>query len=396
MAAGRLVDELLRLSAPYRITVIGDEPQGSYNRILLSSVLAEETTVANVIQKDANFYATQKITFLGGQRVVAINAEERSLTLSSGNPLHYDELVIATGSRPATIPAQSKSPVGVMAFRTLDDVATMIQTVTPQTHALVVGGGLLGLEAAYGLAKRGATVTLVHRSHHLLSRQLDPQAGAYLKAEMAERNIRFQLGTEVATFDGGMQLTGVTLTNGQTIECSLAVVATGITPNTELAHTANLATARAIIVDEALRTSVEHISALGECSEYQNTTFGLVDPIWRQCECLAQRLAGLAYTPFDLQPVATKLKVSGVSVFSAGEHLTQPEHRCLVINDPKNRTYRKLLLKGNQLVGIVLYGDTRDGLFYFELMNSGRDVSADVNTLLFGQAYCQTLTGQVA
>lgn len=389
MAAGRLVDELLaQTQLPYRITVIGDEPEGSYNRIMLSAVLAEEMQESAIIQKDRAFYRANNVRFLAGQRVQAVDADAKRLHFQEGPSLAYDHLILATGALPARIPAKNQHLAGITHFRTLADVRQMKTASSKGTDALVVGGGLLGLEAAYGLAEQGMRVTLVHRASHLMSRQLDRGAGDYLKGVMRAKNISFELCAEVDEFIGSDQVTGAVLSNGKTLNCSLAVIATGIRPNCSLAESARLATGAGIRVDDRLLTTNPDISALGECCEFEGTTFGLVEPIWRQCRVLAARLAGKAGEPFSLQPVATKLKVSGVQLFSAGEFATQSHHRELLLNDAKHQSYRKLLLRDNRIVGIVLAGDTRDGQFYFDLLQAKVDIGNQGHKLLFGQPHC--------
>ncbi len=390
MAAGRLLDELLaRKPRHLEITVVGDEVQGSYNRIMLSPVLAGATDVAAIIQKPAQWYAEQGIRFIAGVRATEILREARCVRLSDGAIVPYDELVLATGSRPASIPARNQQLEHIYSFRTLDDVAAITQRAHGVCHAVVVGGGLLGLEAAYGLACQGVEVTLVHRSEWLLNRQLDAAAGACLQRVMEARNIRFVLGREVVSFEakpGQSQVASVRLSDGSEQACQLAIIATGITPNSELGEQAGLSCQRAILVDSMLQSSDPAISALGECCEHAGHTYGLVEPIWRQCCSLAARLCGEAAPSFSNQPIATKLKVSGVQVFSAGEHLTQDGLQALVLSDPHQHIYRKLLLDHGRIVGIVLFGDTRDGQHYFELMQQGVDVSAVRDQLLFGQA----------
>lgn len=389
MAAGRLVDEILAKKANgFEITVIGEEPQGSYNRILLSSVLAGDAPESQVIQKDALWFAEAGIVFLGGCRVTRIDALNKTLSLHDGTLIGYDELVISTGSSPSSIPAKGQHLDNILHFRNLDDVRKMSDLAERGGNAVVIGGGFLGLEAAYGLACKGMPVTLVHRSNHLLSRQLDARAAQYLKALMEGKNITFALGTEVQSFNGVSQLESVTLTNGKTIDCTTAVIATGIQANTEVARGSGIEVGRGIVVDEYLQTNQPHVSALGECCEFAGTTFGLVEPIWDQCVVLAARLAGASSRPFSLRPIATKLKVSGVQLYSAGDYLTDPAHREIVLDDPANGIYRKLLVKNNCIVGVVLFGNTQDGNFYFDLMQNKTDISTMMPMLIFGRNYC--------
>jgi len=397
MATGRLLDELSCHQHHWHITVIGDEPEGSYNRIMLSPVLAGETDADAIIQKDANWFATQKIDFLCG-RVSAINRQSRKLTLAGGQELAFDHLVLATGSSPAQIAAANQQLTGIFSFRTLQDVDVIADQAGQSRSALVVGGGLLGLEAAYGLALKGIPVTLVHRSHWLLNRQLDKASGMALQKLMESKGISFRLGTEVDSFSGQQgRVESACLTNGEILDAELVVIATGISPNTSLAQAAGLSCHRAVEVDDRMMTSDSAISALGECCEFEGHTFGLVEPIWGQCETLAAHLAGRQARPYCLKPVATKLKVSGVQLFSAGEHMTRAEHRELVMSDPASGVYRKLLLTDNRIVGIVLFGDTRDGQHYFDLMQDRADVGDQLPLLLLGKHFLinkEALPGQ--
>lgn len=395
MATGRLLDELLKRDLHrYKVTVIGDEPQGSYNRIMLSPVLAGEMTEQSVLTKPREWYQEQGIEFVGGARVTRIEPQEQWVCTDIGQKFHYQELVLATGSRPARIGAANQHLEHIYSFRTLEDVqrigTSAQQAQSGNASALVVGGGLLGLEAAYGLACKGLKVTLVHRSAWLLNRQLDATAGAFLRAVMEHKNIHFELGTEVEAFQGDSFVQAAQLKNGTRVPCDLAVIATGISPNKELGLAAGLQGERGIQVDEQMRTSLPGISALGECVQFVDATFGLVEPIWAQCITLAERLCEGEPKAFVNAPVATKLKVSGVQLYSAGEHLTREDHRELVYKDPVGGVYRKVLLRDNRIVGIVLFGDVRDGQEYFTLMQTQQDVSPWLPHLVLGQAFYQT------
>lgn len=392
MAAGRIVDELMiRAPERFNITVIGDEPQGSYNRIMLSPVLAGEATAQSIVQKPAAWFAENGIRFMAGVRVVRINRSAKTVECDNDESVAYDHLIMATGSRPARIPARNQDIAGVMAFRTLDDVDTILTLGETAQHAIVVGGGLLGLEAAYGMAVRGIDVTLIHRSGWLLNRQLDGTSGDLLANVMTHKGVRFRLSAEVDCFNGQRHVESVTLSTGETLPCDIAVIATGITPNAELGIDAGLAGQRGIEVDDYLATSDPNISAIGECSEHNGQTFGLVEPIWQHCISLADRLALNVRTAYKNTPVATKLKVSGVQVFSAGEWLTNETHRELVYSDVARNTYRKLLLRDDRIVGIVFFGDVRDGQYFFELMEHAVPVAEALPQLLMGRAFCSAL-----
>lgn len=395
MASGRLLDEMLKRDrATWQITVVGDEPWGSYNRIMLSAVLAEEIEQAAIISKPPHWFVDNDVNFVGSTRVQAIDRQRMELVTDRGDRIAYDELVIATGSCAARIPAKNQTLRNICSFRTIDDTQRISSICTASLSekpaALVIGGGLLGLEAAWGIAKKGIPVTVIHRNNSLLNRQLDSMASVYLNKLMSHKNIDCILNDEVVEFTGSHKVDGAILKSGRRLDCTMAVIATGIKPNKELGLQAGLAGTRGIAVDEFMQTSDENISALGECVEHNSVTYGLVEPIWRQCGTLADRLCGNRLMPYAEQPIATKLKVSGVNLFSAGEVVTRPHHRELLVTDPANSVYRKLLLEGNRIVGIVLLGDTRGGAGYFNLMQRRQDVSACLMSLALGQTVIDT------
>lgn len=404
MATGRLLDEIItRAPNKYAITVIGEEAQGSYNRILLSTVLAKETHYENIIQKTPQWYQDNDITFISSTRVTDIVRSTKTLKTEtyhndnfsdiSQGQLQYDEVILAVGSRAAKIPAKNQNIQGIFSFRTIRDTQKIESFAKDHKNAVVIGGGLLGLEAAYGLASTGVKVTLIHRNKWLLNRQLDLVAGNMLKQVMAEKNITFVLGEEVVRFDQLMDsnnkatLSGIELTNGEYRKADIAIIATGITPNSELGDSCGLAVDRAIVVDDYMQTSDKHISALGECCQHKNATFGLVDPIWKQCESLAIRLTSLNLQKFKNVPVATKLKVSGVQLFSAGIVESSEKTQTYTLCDNNARIYRKLIIENNMIVGIVLFGDVSSGMDYFELMQNKTPVKMHLPELLLGTEY---------
>lgn len=405
MATGRLLDEILeRTPGQYAITVIGKEPFGSYNRIMLSSVLAGDTTIDGIIQKTPQWYKDNDIKFISDSLVTDIDSENKKLTIEHNQhffeekTLPYDELVIAVGSRSAAIPAKNQNIKGLFNFRDIRDTK-QIQAFANQSSAnesksaLVVGGGLLGLEAAYGLAISGVKVTLIHRNQWLLNRQLDKVSGTMLKTIMAAKNINFVLGHEVAKFESKLNtlgeevLCGAELTNGEIIKAEMGVIATGITPNKELATSAGITVERAIVVNDFMQTSNKHISALGECCQHKNSTFGLVDPIWSQCKSLAQRLCLGHLSAFKNAPVPTKLKVSGVQLFSAGIVESSATTQSFVLTDKKSSTYRKIIVENDVIVGVVLFGDVSSGMVYFDMMQSKQKVMHAMPELLIGHEF---------
>ena len=404
MATGRLLDEIInRTPNYYQITVIGKEHFGSYNRIMLSAVLAGDATIDSIMQKPPAWYKEHNINFLSGNLVTHINKETKVVELASLVHINYDELIIATGSRTAKIPAKNQDIEGIFNFRDIADTQK-IQAFANQENvgskqAIVIGGGLLGLEAAYGLAKSGVEVTLVHRNKWLLNRQLDKVSGNMLQSIMEQKNITFALGYEVASFENIVErnlagnqniLSGVTLTNGEFISAQMAVIATGITPNKELAETASIDVERAILVNDYMQTSDPSISALGECCEHNRATFGLVDPIWSQCITLAERLCNNVKKPFQNAPVPTKLKVSGVQLFSAGDVEVSEGSQCFTLLDKKALIYRKIIIKNGKISGVVLFGDVRSGMAYFEMMQQQTAVNSMMPELLIGDEFVTT------
>lgn len=409
MATGRLLDEIIkRTPHKYQITVIGKEHFGSYNRIMLSAVLAGDATIDSIMQKSLAWYKAHNINFLSGCVVTYINKEKKYVDLASDTQIHYDELIIATGSRTAKIPAKNQEIAGIFNFRNIADTekiqAFAKQAGTSSKQAVVIGGGLLGLEAAYGLALSGVEVTLIHRNKWLLNRQLDKVAGVMLQSIMEQKNIKFALGHEVAAFENikgqssttqplansaeqTEELSGVTLTNGEFISAQMAVIATGITPNKELAEISNIDFNRAILVNDYMQTSDTSISALGECCEHNQATFGLVDPIWAQCITLAERLCNNVEKPFKNAPVPTKLKVSGVQLFSAGDVEVSDDSQCFTLLDKKALIYRKIIVKKGQVSGVVLFGDVSSGMAYFTLMQQKVIVTPMLPELLIGEEF---------
>lgn len=404
MATGRLLDEIIkRTPNKYQITVISKEHFGSYNRIMLSAVLAGDATIDSIMQKPPAWYKAHHINFLSGGVVTYINKEKKYVDLASGEQIDYDELIIATGSRTAKIPAKNQNITGIFNFRNIADTekiqAFTKQAGTTKKQAVVIGGGLLGLEAAYGLALSGVEVTLVHRNKWLLNRQLDKIAGVMLQTIMEQKNINFVLGHEVAAFESNIdqsleadnekteKLSGVTLTNGEFICAQMAVIATGITPNKELAQTSSIEVNRAILVNDYMQTSEPFISALGECCEHNNATFGLVDPIWAQCITLAERLCNNLEKQFHNAPVPTKLKVSGVQLFSAGDVEVSEDSQCFTLLDKIALIYRKVIVKNGKISGVVLFGDVSSGMAYFDLMQQATIVTSMLPELLIGEEF---------
>lgn len=389
MAATRLVEELTtRAQGKYAIAVVGDEPSLAYNRVLLSSVLAREVAAEDIELKRAEWWRDRGVTLVYGQRAVEIDTRQRFVRLRGGARLGYGKLVIATGSEAARLPLPGADLPGVVTFRDKSDVATLLERARPSARAVVVGGGLLGLEAAYGLMKAGMHVSVVHLMDRLMERQLDPRAGELLKQAIEARGIEVVLNAESEAIQGRRKVAGLKLKDGRDIAADLVVMAVGIRPCVQLARDAGLDVGRGIVVGDDLATSAPDVYALGECAEHRGVCYGLVEPAYEQARVLARNLAGenARYTGSLL---STNLKVSGVSVFSAGDVLGATNTDSIVLSDPGRSTYRKLVIGKDRLEGAVLVGDTSDALWYLDLIRSGRPVSDLRNDLVFGRAFAK-------
>lgn len=389
MAAARFVEELTaRALGRYSIAVLGDEGKLAYNRVLLSSVLADEAEVSDIELKSAAWWEKRGVTLLYGKPAIAIDPSLRRVKLQGGVTIPYTRLVIATGSRAIRLGAPGMELPGVLTFRDLSDVSAIREGAAKGTRAVVIGGGLLGLEAAYGLAKAGAKVTLLHLMDRLMERQLDLRAAAMLKKAVEARGVEVLLQAETARVEGQKKVEAVVLTDGRRIAADMVVVAVGIRANTDVARTAGVAINRGIVVDDGLQSSLPDIHAIGECAEHRGVCYGLVEPAYEQARVLAQRLAGedAAYRGSLL---FTNLKVSGVNVFSAGDFLGADGTEQIVLSDPGLNSYKKLVIRDGRLAGAVLFGDTADSLWYLDLMRSGRPVGAFRNALAFGRAFAE-------
>lgn len=388
MAGLRFIEELMA-SAPerYGVTVVGAEPEPAYNRVLLSSVLAGEIPVGDVGLKPREWYRDKGVRLVTGDPVVALDPEDRTAWLSSGEVLAFDKCVLATGSDAIRLPLPGGAQNGVMTFRTTGDIVSLQQAASTTRSAVVIGGGLLGIEAAYGLARAGVEVTLLHLMDRLMERQLDAEGARLLKGALDARGIRVVLGAETAAVAGRDTVEGVELKDGRRIPCGLVVMAVGIKPNAGLAAQAGIQVGRGILVDDRLETSQSSIYAIGECAEHRGVCYGLVEPAYEQARVLAQVLAdGSEHYQGSL--LATNLKVSGVPVFSAGD-FEGKGGECIVWKDAGRGSYRKFVVREGRLAGVVLVGDTADALWYLELLRSGAMISDYREALAFGRAYAE-------
>lgn len=387
MAAARLVDELARRAlGRYAVAVIGEEPRLAYNRVLLSALLADEVGFDDIELRPARWWRDRGVTLRYGVRATAVDAAARNVTLAGGTRLSFSKLVFATGSQPIKPDIPGMDLPGVLTFRDVDDVNAIAAAKAAGTRVVVIGGGLLGLEAAYGLAKAGARVTLLHLMDRLMERQLDHRAALMLQRAVEARGIAVRLQAQTARIAGNSKVEGVELRDGTTIAADAVVVAVGIRANAALARTAGLEVGRGIVVDDHLETNAAGVHAIGECAEHRGCCYGLVEPAYEQAQLLARRLAG-ERASYPGSVLATNLKVSGVNVFSAGDFLgATAEAEEIVLSDPAAGVYKKLVIADGRLVGAVLFGDTADGLWYLDLIRTGSPVARLRDDLVFGRA----------
>ncbi len=392
MAGMRTVEELLKLDGGhrYRITVFGAEPHVNYNRILLSSVLAGDKSLDEIVINSRDWYDANGIHLHAGDPVTAIDRQARTVTAASGLRMPYDRLLIATGSRPLAPPIPGLGLPGVCAFRDIADVEKMLAASRTHRRAVVIGGGLLGLEAAWGLKQRGMSVALVHLMPTLMERQLDAAAGQMLQRDLDRRGIAFFTDGQTEEILGTERAEGVALADGREIPADLVVLAIGIRPNIDLARAAKLEVNRGIMVFDDLRTSDPDIFAVGECVEHRGQVFGLVAPIWDQAKVCAAQLAGDRSAAYASRALATSLKITGIDMFSAGALMAADESDDeITLRDEARGLYKKIVLRDGKMVGAVLYGDVADGPWYLQLMRDGQDVSALRERLVFGRAFAE-------
>lgn len=391
MAGVRTLEELLKLAPDmYDITVFGAEPHPNYNRIMLSPVLAGEQCFEDIILNDLDWYRNNGVTLHTGKRVTRIDRRNCRVIADDGTEAVYDRLLLATGSNPFVLPIPGNALAGVIGYRDIADTQLMMATARSHSHAVVIGGGLLGLEAANGLKMRGMDVTVVHIGHGLLDRQLDSAAARLLQSSLEERGIRFLLPqfTSELIDDGNGRVAAVRFKDGSEIPADLVVMAAGIRPRTELAERAGLACDRGILVSDTLQTYDPKIYAIGECANHRGIAYGLVAPLYEQARVCANHLAMLGYGRYQGSVTSTKLKVTGIDLFSSGDFNGDDESDIITLSDPLAGVYRKLVIRKDKLVGVCLYGDTSDGPWYVQLIRCGQRIDAIRDHLMFGQAVC--------
>jgi nitrite reductase (NADH) large subunit len=386
MAAARLVEELTRTAqGRYAIAVIGDEPRLAYNRVLLSSVLAGETASHDIELKPASWWRDRGVTLKYGSLATEIDVGRRELKIAHEESIAFSKLVLATGSTPLRLNVPGADLAGVHTFRDSRDVDLLLTLAAQKKRVVVVGGGLLGLEAAYGLAKAGASVTLIHLMDRLMERQLDLPAAKLLKALVERKGIEVLLNVNTARIDGETRVEGIELVDGGRIDADAVIFAAGIRPNIALAKDARISVNRGIVVDDCLQTGAPDIFALGECAEHRGVCYGLVEPAYEQARALARHLAGKA-AAYGGSVVATNLKVSGVSVFSAGDFAGAEGSETIVLSDAAAGTYKKLVIADGRLTGAVLVGDAGDALWYLELIRTREPIARIRSDMMFGRA----------
>ena len=389
MAAARLVDELSKTSlGRYAVAVIGDEPRLAYNRVLLSSVLAGETASHEIELRPASWWRDRGVTVKYGSLASEIDVGRRELKIAGEESIEFSRLVLATGSTALRLNVPGAELSGVHTFRDTRDVDILLALAARKKPVVVIGGGLLGLEAAYGLAKAGTPVTLLHLMDRLMERQLDAPAAALLKSLVERKGINVLLNANTARIHGDGRVEGVELADGRRIEAEAVIFAAGIRPNVALAKEAGLSVNRGIAVDDHLETSAEGIFALGECAEHRGVCYGLVEPAYEQARVLAQHLSGRA-TSYPGSVVATNLKVSGVGVFSAGDFVGADGSEAIVLSDSRRGTYKKLVIADGRLTGAVLIGETSDALWYLDMIRAKQSVAPIRKEMMFGRSLAQ-------
>ena len=388
MAPGRMLEHLFE-QAPglYDVTIFNAEPRVNYDRIMLSPILSGEKTFEDIIIHGDGWYIENNVTLYKGHRIVDINRNARTVTSDHGVTESYDKLVIATGSVPFIIPVPGKDLPGVITYRDLDDVDAMLLAAQSREKAIVIGGGLLGLEAAAGLALRGMDVTVLHVMPTLMERQLDPAAGYLLQKAVEERGIKVITKANTKRIIGTDRVEGIELDNGTIIPATLVVMAVGIRPNAGLAKDAGLAVNRGIVVDAGMQTSDGDILALGECAEVDGMVYGLVAPLYEMARVAAAHLAGDTKPAFVHSDTPTKLKVTGINLFSLGDFADGDDREEIVLRDATAGIYKRVVIKDNRIIGTVLYGETSDGAWFNDLKKKGTDISAMRDTLIFGQSF---------
>ncbi|MFE6795536.1 nitrite reductase large subunit NirB [Paenibacillus chitinolyticus] len=385
MAGVGVIEQILKINTGlFDITIVGSEPHPNYNRIQLSYVLEGSKTTDEIVLNDWNWYRENGIELLTGTTATALDTTAKTVTTDRGDVLPYDALILATGSKPFILPVPGADKEGVVGFRDIADCEAMTEAARTYRKAAVIGGGLLGLEAAKGLSKLGMEVTVVHLMDDLMERQLDPAASGMLRAELERQGLRFAMGKQTKELTGGVRVEGLAFTDGTILETDFVVMAAGIKPNSALGAAGGLEVNRGIVVDDFMRTSAPDVYAVGECCEHRGVCYGLVAPLFEQGSVLAKHLCGTQTAPYEGTVLATKLKISGVDVFSAGEFMDQPDLTIVKMQDDWRGVYKKVLVRGSRIVGGVLFGDVGQATQLQQWIRSGREMTEDVHAALMG------------
>jgi nitrite reductase (NADH) large subunit len=388
MAGMRTIDELFKLAPDkYEITVFGAEPHGNYNRIMLSPVLAGDKTIDDIVTHNLDWYEEHDITLYTKTTVTQIDRKNKLVIADNGVTVPYDKLLLATGSNPFMLPLPGNDLKGVISFRDINDVNEMIHAAKTHKKAVVIGGGLLGLEAANGLRIQGMDVTVVHRSESLMNMQLDKAAAALMQTELEATGLKFLMNHDTKAFIGKDRVEKVIFADDSEVEADLVVMAVGVRPNVDLAKASGLQCERGVLVDDTMQTYTPNIYAVGECVQHRTLTFGLVAPLYEQAKVCANHLAEMGIASYLTAPTATMLKVTGINLFSAGDFLGDESSDILTYRDESRFIYKKLVINNNKVIGTVLYGDTKDGNWYFSLLNEQKDISDIREKMLFGQQF---------
>ncbi|MNB72009.1 Nitrite reductase [NAD(P)H] [compost metagenome] len=388
MAGVGTVEQILKLGGAYDITVLGSEPHPNYNRIMLSYVLEGSKTIDDIILNDLDWYKDNGIELHTGTRAVRIDGEARQVVEENGQVFPYDKVIIATGSNSFILPIPGSDKEGVVGFRDIADCEQMLAAAKSYKQAAVIGGGLLGLEAAKGLVNLGMDVTVVHLMEDLMERQLDHTAATMLKAELERQGVKFAMGKQTAELTGDSRVSGLRFSDGTELEAQFVVMAVGIKPNVELAKNSGIDVNRGIVVNDYLATSLPDVYSVGECTEHRGVCYGLVAPLFEQGSVLAKHLSGVDTAPYEGSVVSTKLKISGVDVFSAGEFIDTAEHTVIAAKDDWKRTYKKILLKDGRIVGAVLFGDVTESANLQKLVKTGAEMTDELYSELMGTGCC--------
>ncbi|MCZ8523131.1 MULTISPECIES: nitrite reductase large subunit NirB [Paenibacillus] len=388
MAGVWCVEHMLKLAPQqFEVTIFGSEPHPNYNRILLSSVLAGDSSMKDIVLNDWDWYRENGITLHAGHTVTKIDKAKRTVTSDKGITVAYDELILATGSRAFILPVPGADKEGVIAFRDIKDCETMIESAKKFKKAVVIGGGLLGLEAARGLLNLNMEVSVVHIHDYVMERQLDQTASTMLRAELEGQGMKFLLDKHTEQILGKNRVTGVKFKDGSVVEADLVVMAVGIRPNVAIARDHGIEVNRGIVVNDFLETNVPNVYAVGECAEHRGVAYGLVAPLYEQGDVLAKRLCGLEVGGYQGSVTSTKLKVSGVDVFSAGQYRESPGMRAIKVQDEFEGIYKKILIREGKVVGAVLFGDTSDSARIFKLIRTAEDVSGREKEAALGEGF---------